>query len=126
MFDTTFAIAISIFPSPSKSDNAISRAPSVAKSTLVAKLPVVILPLVDVFLKTETVFEFELKLVTAISNFPSPSISPIDIPRGGLSPVTKSTFGAILVVEISPPAKVMLNAFGDSAINPFTKTLIGE
>ena len=32
----------------------------------------------------------------------------------------------MLVAEISPPVKVILNAFGDSAINPFTKTLIGE
>ena len=48
----------------------------VAKSTLVAKLPLVIFPLVEVFLYTETVFVEEL--ATAKSNFPSPSISPKD------------------------------------------------
>ena len=65
-----FVTAISNFPSPSKSPIATENGfKPVVKSTLAAKLPLVILPLVEVLRKTE--IEFELTLATTISCLPS-------------------------------------------------------
>ena len=50
----------------------------------------------------------------------------MEIPYGKL-PVAKSTFGKILVSEISPPVNVTLKGFALEAINPVAvfKTVIG-
>ena len=71
-----FAAASSGLPSPSRSPMATDWGPvPVVKSTLAAKLLVVMLPLVDVLRKTETVLD-EL-FATARSALPSPSRSPM-------------------------------------------------
>ena len=76
------------------------------KSTLVAKLPVPILPLIAALWITETVDE--LLFATAKSGLPSPSKSPIDIDLGPI-PVAKSTLGAKLSVLILPLIEVFRN-----------------
>ena len=73
----------------------------VAKSTLVANVPEVMEPGEPVFLKTET--ELLLTCPTAISTFPSPSISPRANPKGWAL-VLKSTFGLKEHALITPPS----------------------
>ena len=74
-----FAIAMSGFPSPSRSPMAILLGDIlVTKSTLALKEPAVIAPMEQVFLKTET--QLPPVCATAKSGFPSPSRSPMAIP----------------------------------------------
>ena len=96
--------AMSLFPSPSRSPiDTEYGPPPVVKSTFAANDEVVIEPLVEMFLNTETVL---LKvLVTAMSLFPSPSISPMDTEIGWL-PVAKSTFAAN---DTDLPVELFLN-----------------
>ena len=76
VYEPLFNTAKSGLPSPSKSPKAteIGNVP-VAKSTLAAKLPKPILPLLDVLRYTETVYELEF--ATTKSALPSPSKSPM-------------------------------------------------
>ena len=101
-----FETAISGFPSPSKSAMATpkGRVPAV-KSTFAAREPEVIDPEVLVFLNTD--IEAPLLLVTTISGFPSPSISPMATPAGFV-PVVKSTFAEKELLEIVPDVLAFL------------------
>ena len=78
----------------------------VAMSTLVANEPALIVPLVAVFLKTESVAAPLLD--TASSALPSPSMSPIITPKG-VAPVAKSTFAANELLLITPAVVVLRN-----------------
>ena len=81
------AIAKSSLPSPSKSPMATeTEAEPVGKFIGVAKLPVPMLPLMDVLRCTETV---ELAFATAKSGLPSPSKSPTATEKG-CAPVVNS------------------------------------
>ena len=104
-FELQLAVARSGFPSPSISPMATFKGPvPEAKSTLVAKEPVTILPLVPILRRTETVFE--VKLATTMSAFPSASRSPMATPEG-LAPVVKSTLVANDPVVILPVVLVL-------------------
>ena len=80
------------FPSPSKSPMpTIAGDVSVGKSTLVSNEPALITPDVLVFRNTEIVVV--LKFVATTSGFPSPSRSPIEIPKGPVSRAEAKTCG---------------------------------
>ena len=97
---TLLVTAISGLPSPSTSPSATERAfVPVVKSTLAAKDPVVILPLVLVFRNME--IELPVQLVTTMSGLPSPSTSPSAI-RCAYVPTVKSTLVANDPVVILP------------------------
>ena len=94
-------------PSPSISPISTPSGPApVAKSTLPANEPDVIEPDVLVFLKTETVLV--VQFVTAISNLPSPSMSPMAIFSAPV-PAGKSTLAANELVDIAPDVLIFLN-----------------
>jgi hypothetical protein len=99
------AVTRSGFPSLSKSPIAtdFGEEPEL-KSTLGAKEFVLILPLEEVFLKTEIVFDVEF--ATAISVFPSPSMSA-NLTEAGALPAVKSTFAAKELKFIIPLAPVL-------------------
>ena len=79
-----------------------------AKSTLAAKLPATMLPLVAVLRNTETVVE--RPFATAKSGLPSPSKSP-RATETGVAPVAvvKSTLAAKLIGTLLPLLDVLLN-----------------
>jgi hypothetical protein len=102
-----YPTAKSGLPSPSKSPMANETGPvPVVKSTLVAKLLELMLPLLEVLRYTETVVEPEF--ATAKSGLPSPSKSPMATERG-LDPVMKSTLAAKLLELILPLVEVLRN-----------------
>ena len=97
-FELAFSTARSDLPFPSRSPMATEQGLSPAvKSTLAAKLPGVILPLLEVLRKTETLPV--VPFATARSGLPSPSRSPMAIERGAV-PVVKSTLAAKLTVPL--------------------------
>ena len=105
--ETLFATARSALPSPSRSPMATDMGPApvpVVKSTLAEKLPEVMLPLVEVLRKTETVLD-EL-FATARSALPSPSRSPMATEEG-VVPVVKSTLAAKLFASMVPLVEVL-------------------
>ena len=105
LLEWEFDTASSALPSPSRSPMATDLGTSpVVKSTLPAKLPEVMLPLVDVLRKTET--EFEEPFATARSGFPSPSRSPMAMELG-CNPVVKSTLAAKLPEVMLPLVEVL-------------------
>src|SRR5688572_6939466 len=87
--DKVFVTARSGLPSPSRSPMAtLCGDKPVTRSVFAAKA---IVPVVPVFLKTDTVLD--KKLLTARSALPSPSRSPMATDQGAL-PVANSTRGA--------------------------------
>ena len=123
-FELKFAAASSGLPSPSRSPMATELGLNpVVKSTLPAKLPAAMLPLVEVLRNTET--EVELKFATARSALPSPSRSPMATDCGAV-PVVKSTLPAKLLVVMLPLVEVLRNTETEFAPElPFAKTISG-